>query len=311
MSLDARTQGRGSGLEDIQLPYDALFERSESDIDTHRQIAGITVRFPLMFGALTGGIQAAAPFNTALRTLANQHGLAMCLGSFRAALKNPDLYPTYGSGHVDALFANIGISEIVHQTYSVDEIARGCDRLGACGLMIHLNGLQEWVQEEGDHHVCCPLATLERFVQAFPLPILIKEVGSGIGGHCAKRLASLPIAGLETASLGGTSWVTVEALRRQIPISPANLEGVNSLGYSLVQAIRDCRHALGPQRTLIASGGIRNVVDLVKCCTLGADLIAIAQPLYACWHNGGPQALEALVDEWLSLGKIVWRACME
>lgn len=307
MSLDPRTQGKGSDLDNIRLPYDALFETSEAELTMHRKIAGIEVQFPLMFGALTGGIQAAAAFNTALRSLAAQHGLAMCLGSIRAALKNPELIPTYGSGQVDALFANIGISEIVHQTYSVDEIVECCKNLGASGLMVHLNGLQEWVQDEGDHHVCCPLSILERFVTTFPMPVFIKEVGSGIGGQCAQRLASLPIAGIETASLGGTSWVMVEALRRQKPISEANLQALNQLGYSLTESIRDCRNALGPNRTLIASGGIRNAVDIVKCCTLGADLVAIAQPLYAAWHEGGQVALASFVDEWIAIVQLVSR----
>lgn len=307
MSLDPRTQGQGSGLDDIRLSYDALFEKSEAELHMRRKIAGIDVQFPLMFGALTGGIQAAAAFNTALRSLAAQQGLAMCLGSMRAALKNPELVPTYGTGHVDALFANIGISEIVHQTYTVTEIAQCCEKLGASGLMIHLNGLQEWVQEEGDHHVCCPLSVLERFVTAFPLPILIKEVGSGIGGTCAQRLASLPIAGIETASLGGTSWVMVEALRRKKTISEANLQALNQLGYALVESIRDCRKALGPNRTLIASGGIRNAVDIVKCCALGADLVAIAQPLYAAWHDGGQASLESFVEEWIAVVQLVSR----
>lgn len=306
LCLNERVRGNGADLSGIRLPYDALFSVSPERLDTSGKIAGIPVSFPLMFGAMTGGTPAAADFNTALRKLAGKYGLAMELGSMRALIHDGSLLSTYGTGEVQALFANIGCSEITPS--NAGQILEACKKLGASGLCIHLNGLQEWMQEEGNHAFSCSTDTLSAFIERFPLPVLIKEVGSGIGGECARKIARLPIAGIETASLGGTSWIRIEAMRRSVPVSAPNAEALNDLGYDIVTAIKDCRRYLDRGQTLIASGGISNAVDLVKCLYLGADMAAIAQPLYAVWHDAGEAGLEAFVSEWIEIGKLTWRS---
>lgn len=305
-SLDCRVRASGPGLDDVRLPYDALFTVSPEMLDTHSEIAGIHIDFPLMFGAMTGGIPAAEEFNSALRALASRYGIAMELGSIRPLMKNPNLVYTYGAGHVDALFANIGISEI--GVDNVSHIAEICESVGASGLCIHLNGLQEFVQEEGNHSFYTNLDTLAAFTARFQRPILIKEVGSGIGGKCAEILAKLPIAGIETASRGGTSWIKIESLRREVPLSDDSIRALDSLGYDLKYALRSCRNALGPKRTVIASGGIENPADFIKALMLGANAAAIAQPVYRIWHDSGTNGLESFMDEFMDVSKLIWRS---
>lgn len=306
LSLDARVQGEGHDLDGVELPYDALFEVSPSQIDMRTRVGEVTIDFPLMFGAMTGGTRFVAQFNEDLRAVARDFHLAVETGSIRACLEDEDLCETYGTVCVPALLANLGASEL--SRYGVGRIAGICDRLGAFGLCIHLNGLQEWVQDEGNHAFCCSLDGLERFVRDFPYPVFFKEVGSGIGGRCARRLASLPIAGLETASLGGTSWVKIEALRRKHPIDALTLEALSRLGVSLTASIRDCRDALGARRTVVASGGIRTPIDLIKCLYLGADLCAVSQPVYEIWNRSGREGIEHWVESWIEVGRLVWRS---
>lgn len=306
LSLHPEVRGPGADFSNIQLPYDALFQISPDELDTRSTVAGIAIGFPLMFGAITGGIQASKPFNTLLRSLANRYHLAMELGSIRPVLKNPDCIETYGTGHVDALFANIGMSEITRD--NVDRIAVICEKLGASGLCIHLNGLQEYVQDGGNHAFSCDIDVLSAFVEKCPIPVLIKEVGSGIGGKCAQTLAQLPIAGIETASRGGTSWIKIEALRRQKPFSDANIRALDRLGYDIQTSIKDCRKALGYDRTVIASGGIEAPDDFVKSLMIGADCAAIAQPLYRAWHENGETGLAGFVEEFIDIAKLVWRS---
>ncbi|MBQ9396001.1 MAG: type 2 isopentenyl-diphosphate Delta-isomerase, partial [Proteobacteria bacterium] len=303
---DTHVRGTGPGLDDIRLPYDAAFTVAPHSFDTQSRIAGIAIGFPLMFGAMTGGIPMAYEFNSALRVLASRYRIAMELGSIRPLLNNPSLIDTYGVGQVDALFANIGMSEIrVENVSRIDEI---CEKLGASGLCIHLNGLQEFVQDEGNHAFFTDLDVLSAFIARFPRPVLIKEVGSGIGGKCAETLAKLPIAGIETASRGGTSWVQIEALRRNQPLSEASIRALDSLGYDLKYALRSCRNALGPKKTLIASGGIDNPADFIKSLALGADAVAMAQPIYQIWHDSGFSGLERFVDEFIDVSKLIWRS---
>ena len=305
--LKPRARTGKTELDSISLPYDALFEVSDDMLNTSSYLGQTRLKFPLMFSAMTGGIPSVTEFNTTLRKLASVHGLGLCLGSIKACLKDSALIPTYGTGSVDGLLANIGASELMSQAFSVDEIAGCCEKLGCSGLMIHLNGLQEFVQEEGNPHFSVSLDVLERFICEFPMPVWMKEVGSGLGGKCLKRLASLPIAGLELACRGGTSWVQVEAMRRQNPISPENIQALDSLGYSLKESIPVARQLMD-KRTVIASGGISNALDLIKCLALGADLCAVAQPFYKVYHDHGVAALEGMVEEWISVGRLIWRS---
>ena len=304
--LDPRVRGNGAGLECIQLPYDALFEVTDDILDTSTKIAGIGLRFPLMIGAMTGGTSFASAFNCALRSLSLKYDIALCLGSMRAYLNHPELLETYGTGEVQALFANLGASEIL--VYSPQVIEDACKKLGASGLFIHLNGLQEYMQDGGNKCFSISLDSLARFIEKFHLPVFIKEVGSGIGGKCAQRLASLPIAGIETASLGGTSWVKIEANLSQESHDLGNIEALNHVGYTLVQSLRDCVNALKPHQTLIASGGISNALDIIKCLALGADLAAIAQPFYAAWQQKETEGLEYLIQEYIAFGRLIWRS---
>lgn len=306
LSLLENVRGSGADLDNIRLPYDALFLTSPEELDTRSSIAGILIGFPLMFGATTGGISSAAAFNTALRSLAAAYDLAMELGSIRPLLKNPDLLETYGTGRVQALFANIGVSEIAAD--NVDVIARICEKLGVSGLCIHLNGLQEYVQDGGNHEFSCQLDVLSSFVSRFPLPVLIKEVGSGIGGKCAEYLALLPIAGIETASRGGTSWIRIEALRRKKPLSESNIRALDCLGYDIQTAVTDCRNALGKHRTVIASGGINTPDQLIKSLYLGANCAAMAQPLYRVFHEKGANGLADFIEEFIDIAKLIWRS---
>ena len=305
--LDPTARTAADPFKDLVLPYNALFEVPDSALDTTVQVLGKTLKFPLMFGAMTGGIDSVRLFNTTLRRLASEHGLALCLGSMRAALRDTALIPTYGQGHVDVLFANIGASEIMADTYSPDEIASCCEKLGCCGLMVHLNGLQEFVQQEGNHDFSCNLAKLSDFIQRFPMPVFVKEVGSGIGGDCLQRLCTTNVAGIELACRGGTSWIRIEALRREHPISAPNLEALDQLGYTLPQVLPGAKKLLR-NRTLAASGGISNALVLVKCLALGADLCAVAQPWYQIYHDGGISALEAAVQEWIDIGRLIIRS---
>ena len=303
LSLRPEVQGNGAGLESIHLPFDALFECKA--VDTRSRIGKIDLSFPLMIGAMTGGTRFAGVFNSILRRYASECGIALCLGSMRAALLDDSLLETYGSGDLEALFANIGISELF--VYPCEKIAETARRMGASGLFIHLNGLQEYVQNEGNHNYGCVLDDLRRFVDSFPMPSFIKEVGSGLGGKCARQIALLNIAGAESASRGGTSWVKLEGMRRKKAISAANMAALDEVGYDLVSSIRDLRAALGT-RTVIASGGIRNSLDIVKALALGADVVAMAQPVYAAYHDLGESGMRDFLDETIDIAKLIWRS---
>lgn len=305
-SLDAQNRGLGADLSHIQLPYDALFETSLGDIDFSTQVAGIRLSFPLVFSSMTGGSTAAEAFNTALRSVAAEFGLGLGLGSMRAFLVDSAQLSSYGTGQVDMLFANLGIGQIIGKHYSAAEVSQAIKSLGCNGLYIHLNFLQEWIQPEGDRFLRSDYECLGDFISAIPYPVLIKEVGSGISEMTAKRLAGLAIAGIETATLGGSSWVRIEGSRSST-FSPSSIDALASIGVELTDSIKACRSVLGP-RSLIASGGISDAVTLVKALALGASAVGIAQPLLKAFDAGGYKGLRDYVSELILVSKLIWQS---
>lgn len=307
LSLNPELRGNGPDLSHVHLPYAADFPVPESKLITNTKIADIPVSFPLVIASMTGGTPAASAFNSFLRYIAQKYNIGLGLGSIRACLADPSLIPTYGSGDAPWIFGNIGISEIIHQSYSVDLIRESLKKLGCSGLYIHFNVLQEWLQPEGDRDLFTDIDILSRFVDNLQLPIIFKEVGNGIAGNAAKRLSRLNIRGIETASKSGTSWVRIEAVRRVPPLPSPFVNALDQLGYDLQTCIHDCRIALGA-RSLIASGGIHDPLTLVKSLAMGADAVAIAQPIYAAYHDLGPDYAAQWILDIINISKLIWRS---
>lgn len=295
----------GNGLDAVHLPYDALFEVSDSELDTSTQMACFPLAFPWMIGAMTGGVSFASPINTAFRALAKDFGIAICLGSMRAALEDETVIFTYGLGGGEAVFANIGWAEI--ERFRPENVSRICDKMGANGIFIHLNVLQEWMQPGGERQLSVRFKALKDFIDAMDRPVFLKEVGSGIGGKCAQRLCELAIAGIETAGRGGTSWIKLEALRRQPPLDDGFVASLAQLGYRTGDILPRLRRDLG-DRTLIASGGIHTPIDLIKSLALGADLAATAQPIYRVYAQSGRDGLATWMAQFIEVAKLIWRS---
>ncbi len=294
-------------LPEITLPYEADFPVSDSALDTHVTLADREIGFPLIIGCMTGGTPRATAFNTALRRIANELQIGLGLGSIRACLEDTALLETYGTGSAPWLFRNLGISAIMRGRHSPDRVRDTLQKLGCHGLYIHFNMIQEWIQPEGDHDLFTDMDILSRFVDHLGMPVILKEVGSGIGGKCAERLARLNIRGLETASKNGTSWIRIEAARRPTPLDPRFTDALDAIGIPLRTAILDCRNAM-KTRTVIASGGIEDPLTLVKCLALGADAVSIAQPIYAAYKDGGESAALTWLRDLIRTSRLIWRS---
>jgi len=308
LSLSEGVRGAGASLGEVVLPYDACFCVAPGEMDYRTTVGGQGLLFPLVLGCMTGGTAAATAFNTALRRCAQAFGIGLGLGSIRALLEDESLLETYGVGEVDWLYGNLGVSEIMRGVPAA-AVREALSKLGACGLFVHLNILQEWLQPEGDRALWTDMARLGAFVEALGYPVIVKEVGSGIGGVASARLGQLSIAGLETSSRGGTSWVRVESCRGAWGgmAGEAVLSALDGLGVEMPAAIRDCRRAMG-DRSVIASGGIEDGAMLVKALYLGADAVAVAQPLYRVWCESGEEGLLAYVEALITCGRLVWRS---
>ena len=169
------------------------------------------------------------------------------------------------------------------------------------GLIVHLNPLQEAVQPEGNTNFKGLLGKIERVCGQIGVPVVVKEVGNGIGADVALRLADAGVSAIDVAGAGGTSWSEVERFRQQGAQGRRVAAVFAGWGIPTTQAIREVRAAL-PRMTLIGSGGIRSGQDVAKAIALGADIAGSAAPhLFAAVEGDGAtsvaEGLQAFIDE--------------
>src|SRR4051812_2046544 len=210
---DVSGHGISAGFERYRFVHQALPEINLRDVGTTLELWGRRLKVPLLISSMTGGTPRAEEINRNLATAAQELGLAMGVGSQRAALERPELAPTYQVRKYAPdipLFANIGAVQL-NYSYGLDECRRAVDMIGADALILHLNALQEAVQPEGDTDFGGLALKIEQVCRALDVPVIAKEVGWGISGSTARLLWNAGVAAIDVAGAGGTSWSQVEA----------------------------------------------------------------------------------------------------
>ncbi|MBU3751237.1 MAG: type 2 isopentenyl-diphosphate Delta-isomerase [Mycobacterium sp.] len=267
-----------TGFERYRLPYNALTQTSLAAIDLGSRFLGHHLSAPVLIGAMTGGAELARTINRNLAAAAQKLGVGMMLGSQRVMLDNESAAVSFEVRDVAPdvlLIGNIGLAQL--SARPVKQIAAALDRVGANALAVHTNPLQEAMQEGGDTDFTGSLEALRRLVGELDYPVMVKEVGHGIGAQAAAALRGIPIAAVDVAGAGGTSWARVEQVVRYGEVrNPA----LADWGVPTAQALLEVRDAL-PGVPLMASGGIRSGMDAAKAIALGAGVVAIARPLLA------------------------------
>lgn len=268
-----------TGLERYFFLHSALPELNLEEVDTSVEVFGKKLKSPLLISSMTGGSSEATTINQRLAEAAQAGGIAMGLGSQRAALEDESLVPSFRVRNVAPdilLFANLGAVQL-NYGYGLGHLQRAVDMAEADALMLHLNSLQEAVQPEGDTNFSGLLKKIEIMCKQLPVPVVVKEVGWGISAEVAKQLAKAGVQAIDVAGAGGTSWTQVEMHRAKNP-SQARLAGAFAdWGITTSESIIQVREALRTMR-IFASGGLRSGVDIAKCIALGAELGGMAGP---------------------------------
>ena len=228
---------------------------------------------------MTGGTREASKINMRLAEAAQFAGIAMGIGSQRAALENPELEKTFKVRKVAPdilLFANLGAVQL-NYGYDIEHCRRAVDMIEADALYLHLNPLQEAVQPGGDTRWKGLAKKIRMVCKKVGVPVIAKEVGWGISVRTARILADCGVAAIDVAGAGGTSWSQVEMHRAPDEFS-RNLAGAFvGWGIPTAESILSVRKAL-PEMPIIASGGLKDGLDIAKCIALGASLGGMAGP---------------------------------
>ena len=295
LNEDVSAKGVTSGFERFFFEHVALPEIDLDRVDLSLDLFGRRLSAPCLISSMTGGTAEAREINRHLGEAAQELGIAMGVGSQRAAVEQPDLGATYQVRDVAPdilLFANLGAVQL-NYGYGVDQATRAVDMIGADALFLHLNPLQEAVQAGGDRNWSGLLRKVESLVAAMAVPVAVKEVGNGIGGDLARRLADIGVAAVDVAGAGGTSWSEVEAYRQPDPLVRRVAHGFAGWGIPTALALIECRKA-APALPVFASGGIRSGVDAAKAIRLGATLVGTAAPVLGSATETGDAVRERM-----------------
>jgi isopentenyl-diphosphate delta-isomerase len=251
---------------------------------------------------MTGGTDQAARINQALAEAAEAGGVALGLGSQRAALEDRRWEASFQVRRLAPsipLLANLGAVQL-NFGYGLDECRRAVEMVDADALVLHLNPLQEALEPDGDSNFEGLLDKIGAVCRGLGVPVIVKEVGWGISAPTARRLVDAGVAVIDIAGAGGTSWSQVAMHRARTPQQAELAAAFSDWGIPTPMAVQAVRRQL-PQVPLIASGGLRSGVDVAKSIALGADLGALAGPFLkaAAESMAAVQALIALTIEQL------------
>jgi isopentenyl-diphosphate Delta-isomerase len=268
------------GLELYRFHHCCLPELDRNEIDLTTSFLGKTLAAPLLISSMTGGTELAWLINSRLAKAAQRYQLAMGVGSQRVAIENPQVTSTFSVRSIAPdilLFANLGAVQLNYD-YGLIECLRVVESLEADALILHLNPLQESIQTKGDTNFRGLLAKIEKLCQQLPVPVIAKEVGNGISAAMARKLINVGVAAIDVAGAGGTSWAKVESQRAKDPQQRRLGATFADWGLPTAECVTTIR-AIAPDLPLIASGGLRNGLDIAKAIALGADIAGLALPL--------------------------------
>ena len=304
--LEKDVQSIPSPWDEIRLRHNPIPEVDKAGVDLRTTFLGRKLMAPIQITGMTGGAKKAREFNDRLAAAAAKHGVAMGVGSQRAALENPKLADTYSvilDHDVPLRIANLGLPQLI--LWGDEAPAKAKEAVAmveAHALAIHLNYLQEAVQPEGDTVAKGGLAAIAKVAKALKVPVLAKETGAGIDGQAAAALVKAGVAAIDVGGLGGTSFSAVEhwrALDQGDALKARLGKTFWDWGTPTPACVASVRATL-PELPLVATGGLRNGLDAARALALGADLAGFAGHLFraaAEGPNGASRELGVLQEE--------------
>lgn len=256
---------------DQRFQYEPLFFQSEQDLP-EIEFLGKQLQTPIWVSSMTGGTQKARKINENLARACSHFKMGMGLGSCRSLLDSNDrlddfnLRPIIGDDL--PFYANLGVAQVEQllKLGQIDKVYQLVEKLKVDGLIIHVNPLQEWLQPEGDKFTQSPIETIQQFLEISKIPLIIKEVGQGMGKESLKLLMKLPIQAIEFAAHGGTNFAKLELLRSD-DVQQELYNSITKIGHSYAQMIEFVNEIQeeNPNKILcnqfIISGGVKNFLD--------------------------------------------------
>lgn len=303
---DMKYQNVSSGFDKYSISPNILTEMSPDDVDLSTTLLGKSMDAPLLIAGMTGGSEKGKEINRIIAKVCAEFNLGMGVGSQRAAIENPSLIESFqvrNNAKNIPLLANLGIAQF-SSGYGVKEAEEAVEMIGADGLAIHINPLQEFIQYDGNKSLTDIQQNLKDLVSECKYPVIVKGVGTGFSKEDMIFLSSFNITAIDIAGAGGTNWKKIEKYRNP---SLSDLSS-NLINWGIPSA--DCLlNAVDifsdSSKKIIASGGIWSGMDAIKALMLGADYVAFALPALLAIRKDSEAGLRKFIHNYILEMKMV------
>ncbi|MFD7096302.1 type 2 isopentenyl-diphosphate Delta-isomerase [Streptomyces xanthophaeus] len=291
LAIEQQDTRRGiNQFDEVSFVHHALAGIDRPDVSLATAFAGISWQVPLYINAMTGGTAKTGAINRDLATAARETGVAIASGSVHAYFKDPSCVETFRvlrrQNPDGFVMAN------VNATASVENARRAIDVLEANALQIHINTAQETAMPEGDRSFGAWVSQIEKITSAVDVPVIVKEVGNGLSRETVLTLQQLGVRVADLGGKGGTDFARIENGRRAL----GDYAFLDNWGQSTAACLLDSRDTGMP---LLASGGVRNPLDVARALALGASGVGASGVFLRTLLDGGVDALIAQISNWL------------
>ena len=276
-----------NSFDEMELIHHSLPDYDLSEIDLHTHFAGRDFDYPFYINAMTGGSEKAKAVNRKLAQVAQATGLVMVTGSYSAALKNPedDSYPSK-KDYPDLLLAtNLGIDK------SYELGLQTVDEMQPIFLQVHVNLMQELLMPEGEREFRSWKKNLENYATKMPVPVVLKEVGFGMDLKTIQMAHAFGIKTFDISGRGGTSFAFIENQRG------GDRSYLNEWGQTTVQSLLNLQDVVDTVE-ILASGGVRHPLDMVKCFVLGAKGVGLSRTVLELVEKYPVEQVVDIVNGW-------------
>ena len=271
-----------TSLDAYAIDYNSVPRFGLDNLDTSTTICNKKWQFPFFINAITAGGEECNNINQDFMEVSKACGIEFFPGSYSPALKDKNDEAAYPKGYS----INLGLDK------DPNLILDAIEKTKAQYIQLHTNPLQEIVMPEGDHNFESWLSTLTEVSKKSPIPVILKETGFGMNEETIKLAINLNLAAVDVSGMGGTNFARIENGRRED--KSIYLENI---GYTTAESLEFA----APYRDkidIIASGGIRNPLDVVKCLALGAKAVGVSKTFLEILVNDGKEALIDEIEKW-------------
>ncbi|MDE7505234.1 type 2 isopentenyl-diphosphate Delta-isomerase, partial [Streptococcus agalactiae] len=267
--------------------HSSLPKYNVNDIDLSTHFAGQSFEFPFYINAMTGGSEKGKAVNHKLAQVAQATGIVMVTGSYSAALKNDedDSYPTTDLYPDLKLATNIGLDKPVPAAESTVKA------MNPIFLQVHVNVMQELLMPEGEREFHMWRSHLKEYVDNIQCPLILKEVGFGMDLQSIKDAYDIGITTVDISGRGGTSFAYIENQRGR------DRSYLNTWGQTTAQSLINAQSMMD-KMDILASGGIRHPLDMVKCLVLGAKAVGLSRTVLELVERYPVDDVIAILNSW-------------